>query len=176
MQRESMVLALSGRLVRGLTLALTLLVSFVLVFAAQTEAVAQAQTSQVNVTTEGSGQTKITVNGQEVRDGQSIAQEDTTPDEGTSASAEDARADAGDLTCEQIAAIVQYTDERDQGDLAQYIDLSQNCDIRGGDVIAGTIPGKTLADTGGMPIIAMMAGLILAGGGLLLRASLRREP
>lgn len=179
----------------GLMLALTLLVSFMLVFAAQTEAVAQAagvkekvakaaekanaqaQTSQVKVTTEGSGQTSITVNGQEVKDDQNVAQEDEPPDGGASASAGGADADAGDLTCEQIAIAVQYARERGEGSLGQYIDLSQNCDIRGGDVIADTIPDGTLADTGGpSPTLygALALGLVLVGGGALLFRSLSR--
>lgn len=43
------------------------------------------------------------------------------------------------------------------------------------DVVAGTTPNQTLSDTGGVPIGVLMAGLILAGSGLLLRGALRRE-
>lgn len=201
MGRESTVLKSSnGRLLLGLALALTLLVSFVLTFTAQTEAKAQAgdvqekakaagsaakvkaraQTSHVNVTTEGSGQTKITVNGQRVEDNQRFTQEDS---EGAGASTGGAQADKGsggtalsDLTCNQLINMGQYAEENGIGNITgQYADLTQNCDIRGGDVIAGTIPdGAELADTGGPSLGLLVASLLLVGGGLLLRATIRR--
>lgn len=45
------------------------------------------------------------------------------------------------------------------------------------DVVPGTTPSGTLADTGGLPLVpaAMTFGVVLIGSGLLLRASLRRE-
>jgi len=42
------------------------------------------------------------------------------------------------------------------------------------DVVPGTDPGGDLADTGGPLFGFMVAGLLLTGGGLLLRSTMRR--
>lgn len=74
------------------------------------------------------------------------------------------------LTCEQLiklsegggAAATQYSTE-----------VSQRCE-GSANVLAGTVPGKTLANTGGPPFGLLVASLLLVGGGLLVRATLRR--
>lgn len=74
------------------------------------------------------------------------------------------------LTCEQLiklaegggAAATQYSTE-----------VSQKCE-GSANVLAGTVPGKTLANTGGPSLGLIVASLLLVGGGLLVRATLRR--
>lgn len=75
-----------------------------------------------------------------------------------------------DLTCEQLIELVE-----DEVAAGQYItEISQRCE-GSANVVVGTVPGNTLANTGG-PLFGLLAvGLFLTGGGLLLRSSLRRE-
>lgn len=81
-----------------------------------------------------------------------------------------ASAGAVNLTCEQLIELVE-----DDAAAGQYItEISQRCE-GSANVISGTVPGKLLADTGGPLPGLLMLGLLLTGGGLLLRSSLRRE-
>lgn len=76
----------------------------------------------------------------------------------------DASADAVKLTCEQLIKL-------SQGDAAasQYsIEVSQKCE-GSANVVSGTVPGGTLADTGGSLFGLLVAGIVLAGSGMLLR-------
>lgn len=76
---------------------------------------------------------------------------------------------AVNLTCEQLIELVE-----DEAAAGQYItEISQRCE-GSANVVVGTVPGGTLANTGG-PLFGLLAvGLLLTGGGLLLRSSLRR--
>ena len=85
----------------------------------------------------------------------------------------DASAGGVKLTCEQLIKLSQG----DGAGAAQYsIEVSQRCE-GSANVIPGTVPDTTLADTGGPPLVpgALALGVVLIGSGLLLRASLRRE-
>lgn len=44
------------------------------------------------------------------------------------------------------------------------------------NVVPGSVPDQTLADTGGGSVITLMAGLLIVGGGLFFSAYIRREP
>ncbi len=74
------------------------------------------------------------------------------------------------LTCEQLIKLGQGSG----APAAQYsIEVSQKCE-GSANVITDTVPGGTLSDTSGPSPGLLVAGLILAGGGLLVRATLRR--
>ncbi len=92
-----------------------------------------------------------------------------TPGEGTPGVGE-ASAGGVTLTCEQLIKLV----EEGGASVAQYsTEVSQKCE-GSANVIDGTIPGGSLADTGGPTFGLLMASLLLVGGGLFLRARLRR--
>lgn len=75
------------------------------------------------------------------------------------------------LTCEQLIKLV----EEGGAGVTQYsTEVSQRCE-GSANVIDGTVPdGKILANTGGPSLGLLVASLFLVGGGLFLRASLRR--
>lgn len=108
--------------------------------------------------------------------------------DGASASAGNAQANGAavvELTCEQLITIDEGADDGQYGGArGQYADdanliaeLRQKCEGKASaDVIAGSIPGGTLADTGGPSLVygALALGLILVGGGTLLLRSINR--
>ena len=72
------------------------------------------------------------------------------------------------LTCEQLIKLAQGAAA------SQYsVEVSQKCE-GSANVVGGTVPSGTLADTGGPLFGFLVAGLVLAGGGILLRLTLRR--
>lgn len=96
---------------------------------------------------------------------------DTNNDDDTNGDSNRDAASAGavNLTCEQLIELVE-----DGAAAGQYItEISQRCE-GSANVITETIPGKSLADTGGPVPGLLVAGLLLTGAGLFLRASLRR--
>lgn len=99
---------------------------------------------------------------------------ETEPEETSTAAAS---AGEVNLTCEQLIKLVE-DGNAGQGQYggrdALVVELTQRCE-GSANVIAGTVPGKLLADTGGPLPGLLMLGLLLTGGGLLLRSSLRRE-
>jgi hypothetical protein len=97
--------------------------------------------------------------------------DDTNGDDGANDGSNVNVASAGgvDLTCEQLIRLVE-----DDATAGQYItEISQRCE-GSANVISETVPGKSLANTGGPLSGLLVMGLLLTGAGLFLRASLRR--
>lgn len=108
------------------------------------------------------------------------AQNDSQDDGGATARTTNTRAnaasiEASSLTCERLVRLVdgglldgQYSEQD------EIVELVEKCRIDvDSQVIAGTIPGGVLANTGGVPVLPL-AGVLLLGGGIVLRTVIRR--
>lgn len=131
-------------------------------------AFAQETTEETTEDTTGQERTTAQYDGQDDNDGGATAR--TTNTRANAASIE-----AASLTCERLVRLVdgglldgQYSEQD------EIVELVEKCRLDvDSQVIAGTIPGGVLANTGGVPVLPL-AGVLLLGGGIVLRTVIRR--